>query len=98
MIQFHFQFPRSPDAAFGGLIECLFNCKCRFSCRIISNILQIVSNTIIFEMVIASIMSCCDFENSQISAQDTVGMGGDDIMFHILVTWISNWLMLGIWD
>ena len=31
-------------------------------------------------------MSCCDFEHSQISAQDTfVGVEGDDIMFHILV-------------
>ena len=34
----------------------------------------------------ASIMSRCDFENSQISAQDTVGVAGDDIMFHILVS------------
>ena len=31
-------------------------------------------------------MSRCDFENSQISAQDTVGVAGDDIMFHILVS------------
>ena len=30
-------------------------------------------------------MSRCDFDNSQISAQDTVGVAGDDIMFHILV-------------
>ena len=30
-------------------------------------------------------MSCCDFEKSQISAQDTVGVAGDDIMFHIIV-------------
>ena len=35
-------------------------------------ILQIISNTIIFEIVTASIMSSCDFENSQISAQDTL--------------------------
>ena len=40
---------------------------------------------IIFEMVMASKMSRWDFENSQISAQDTVGVAGDDIMFHILV-------------
>ena len=50
---------------------------------------QIISNTIIFAMVPASIMSCCDFEHSQISAQDTLlasGLAlGDDIMFHILV-------------
>ena len=30
-------------------------------------------------------MSRCDFENYQISAQDTVGVAGDDIMFYILV-------------
>ena len=35
-IWFHFQFPRSPDAEFGGLIGWLFNWKCTFSCRIIS--------------------------------------------------------------
>ena len=34
-------------------------------------------------MVTASVMARCDFENSQISAQDTVGVAGDDIMFHI---------------
>ena len=34
--------------------------------------LQIISNTIIFEMVTASIMSRCDFENSQISVEDTL--------------------------
>ena len=33
-------------------------------------------------------MSRCDFENSQISAQDTVGVAGDDIMFHILVYFV----------
>ena len=33
----------------------------------------------------ASKMSRRDFENSHISAQDTVGVTGDDIMFHILV-------------
>ena len=38
----------------------------------------------------AAIMSRCDFENSQISAQDTVGVAGSDIMFHILV-WVSNY-------
>ena len=37
-IRFHFQFPRSPDAEFGGLIGWLFNWKCKFSCRIISKI------------------------------------------------------------
>ena len=30
-------------------------------------------------------MSRCDFENSQIS-RHTVGVAGDDIMFHILVS------------
>ena len=32
----------------------------------------------------ASTMSPCDFENSQISAQDSVGVAGDDIMYHFL--------------
>ena len=35
-------------------------------------------------------MSRCNFENSQISAQHTVGVAGDDIMFHILVLVISD--------
>ena len=38
----------------------------------------------------ASIMSRCDFESSQISAQDTVGVAGDDIMFHIQVSLCSH--------
>ena len=37
-VRFHFQFPKSPDAAFGGLIGRLCNWKCNFSRRIISNI------------------------------------------------------------
>ena len=71
-IRFHLQFQRSPDATFGGHIEWLFNWKCKFSCRITSNIANIMSNTINFEMVTASILSRWDFENSQISAQDTL--------------------------
>ena len=37
-IRFHFQFPRSADAAFGSLIGWLFSWKCKFRCTIISNI------------------------------------------------------------
>ena len=37
MIRSHFQSPRSPDAAFGGLIGWL-PCNVKFSCRLISNI------------------------------------------------------------
>ena len=37
-VRFHFQFPKSPDAAFGGLIGRLCNWECHFSRRIISNI------------------------------------------------------------
>ena len=33
-------------------------------------------------------MSRCDFENSQISAPDTLYVAGDDIMFQILVSYI----------
>ena len=45
----------------------------------------------------ASIMSRCDFENSQISAQDTVGVAGDDIMFHILVEYVIAQLPVGVY-
>ena len=42
--------------------------------------------TIIFEMMTASTMSRDDFENSQISTQDTLfGVAGVDIMSHIQV-------------
>ena len=42
-----------------------------------------MSNTIIFEMVTAPIMSLRDFENSKISAQD--------ILYHILVPNICSY-------
>ena len=35
-------------------------------------------------------MSRRDFENSHISAQDIVGVAGDDIMFHILVDYLFD--------
>ena len=82
-IRFHFQFPRLSVAAFGGHIGWLFNWKCKFSCRIISNIANYVKYNYLFET--ASIMQRCDFINSQISAQDTLGVANDD-MYHILVT------------
>ena len=37
-----------------------------------------MQNTIIFAMMMVPIMSQCDIENSQIPAQDTVGIAGDD--------------------
>ena len=43
----------------------------------------------------ASIISCCDFENSQIS-RHTLGVAGDDIMFHILV-FCCHRLSLFLW-
>ena len=49
----------------------------------------------------ATKMSRRDFENSHISAQDTVGVAGDDIMFHILVEvweWISNFILHIVMD
>ena len=60
-IRFHFHFPRSPDAAFCGLYGRLFNWKCNFSRRIISNIANDLKYNY-FEMVTASIMSRCYFE------------------------------------
>ena len=45
-----------------------------------------MSTKIIFVMMTASTMSRDDFENSQISTQDTLfGVAVDDIMHHILV-------------
>ena len=50
-----------------------------------------MSNTIIFEMVMAS-------KILKISAQDkhTVGVAGDDIMFHILVFIVFAWMSMTI--
>ena len=54
-----------------------------------------MSNAIIFEKMTASITSRCDFENSQISAQDTLVacVAGDDITYHILVIVYIYWCM-----
>ena len=85
-IRFHFRFVRSPDATFGGHNGWLLK-KFKVCCRIITTcewltsllskvqlILEVwrYSNTIIFVMMTASIMSRCNFESSQISAQDTL--------------------------
>ena len=48
IIQLHFQFPRSPDAEFGGLIAWLFNWKCKFSCRIMSNMANYLKYILFF--------------------------------------------------
>ena len=40
-------------------------------------------------MMTVSILSRCDFGNYQISAHDSVGIAGDDIMYHILVLFVS---------
>ena len=48
IIQFHFQFPRSPDATFGGLIGWLFNWKCKNLAAELWATWQIISNTFYF--------------------------------------------------
>ena len=64
-IRFNFQFPRSPDAAFGGHIGWLINWKFNFGCRIIKNIANYVKYNH-FVMMMASMISSCDFENFRV--------------------------------
>ena len=79
-IRFHFQFPRSPHAAFGGIIGWLFNWKCRFSK--IANYLKYnyFWHCDSIENVTLRLWKFSDFCSRHI-----VGVAGDDIMFHILV-------------
>ena len=63
---FHFRFPRSLDAVLDG-------CKIiEFGYRIITNIASYAKYNYFFVMVTVSMMSHCDFENSKISARDTL--------------------------
>ena len=93
-IRFHFQFPRLPDAEFGGLIGWLFNWKCKFSCGIISKIANYLKYNYFWdgdgiENVTSRLWKFSDF-----CSRHTVGVAGDDIMFHILVLtciWYGMW-------
>ena len=89
MIQFHFQFPRSPDAPFGGLIRWLFNWKCKFSCRIKSNIANHLKYNDFWDGDGIDNVTLRLYIFSDFCSRHTVGVAGDDIMFHILVM-LSN--------
>ena len=85
-IRFHFQFPRSPDAEYGGLIGWLFIWKCKFSCRIISKIANYLKyNYFSDDDGIENVTSRL-WKFSYFCSRHTVGVAGDDIMFHILVS------------
>ena len=84
-IRFHFQFPRSPDAAFGGLIGWLFNWKCKFSCRMISSITNYLKYNYFLDGDGIDNITLRLWKLSDFYSRHTVGVAGDDIMFHILV-------------
>ena len=85
-IRFHFQFPRLPDAEFGGLIGWLFNWKCKFSCRIISKIANYLKYNYFWDGDGIENVTSRLWKFSYICSRHTVGVAGDDIMFHILVS------------
>ena len=87
-IRFHFQFPRSPDAEFGGLIGWLFNWKCKFSCRIISKIANYLKYNYFWDGDGFENITSRLWKFSYFCSRHTVGVAGDDIMVHILVTYI----------
>ena len=86
-IRFHFQFPRSPDAAFGGLIGWLFNWKCKFSCRIISNRANYLKYNYFWDGDGIDNVTLRLWIFSDVCWRHTVDVAGDDIMFHILVVY-----------
>ena len=84
-IRFHFQFPRSPDAAFDGLIGWLYNWKCKFSCRILSSIANNIKWNFFFDGDGIDNVTLWLWKLSYFCSRHNVGAAGDDIMFHILV-------------
>ena len=84
-IPFHFQFPRSHDAAFGGLIGWLLNWKCKFSCRINSDIANYLKYNYFWDGDGIGNVTLRLWKFSDLCSRHTVGIVGDDIMFHILV-------------
>ena len=85
-IRFHFQFPRSPDAPFGSLFEWLFNWKLyKFSFRIISNIANYLKYNYFWDDDGIDNATLRLWKFSDFCSRCTVGVAGDDIMFHILV-------------
>ena len=98
MIRFHFQFPRSPDAAFGGLIGWLFNLECKFSCRMISNIANHLNYNYFWDGDGIDNVTLRLWKFSDFCSRHTVGAPGDDIMFHIIALSISSYHQLPAWD
>ena len=84
-IPFHFQFPRLPDAAFGGLIGWLFNWKCKFSCRMISEIANYLKYNYFWDGDGIDNVTLRLWKFSDFGSRHTVSAAGDDIMFQILV-------------
>ena len=87
-IRFHFQFPRSPDAEFGGLIGWLFNWKSKFSGRIISKIANYLQYNYFWDGDGIENVTSRLWKFSYFCSRHTVGVAGDAIMFHILVVFV----------
>ena len=83
-IRFHFQFPRPPGAAFGG--GWLLNRKFKFGCRIICNIANYVECNYFLDDDGIDNVTLRLWKFSEFGSRHIVGVAGDDIMYHILVT------------
>ena len=79
-IRFHFQSPRSPDAAFGGLIGWLFNWKYNFSCRTISNMPNYLKYNDFLNGDGIDKVTLWLRKFSGVCSRYTVGVAGDDII------------------
>ena len=84
-IRSHFQFLRSPDTAFGGLIGWLFNWKCKISYRIIGNMANYLRYNWFWDGDGNDKVTLRLWKFSDFCSRHTVGVAGDDIMFHFLV-------------
>ena len=96
-IRFHFQFPRSPDAEFGGLIGWLFNWKCKFGCRIIGKIANYLKYNYFWDGDGIENVTSRLWKFSYFCSRHTVGVAGDDIMFHILVHICMCFVVVNLW-
>ena len=98
-IWFHFQFPRSTNAAFGGLIGWLSNWKCKFSCRKISNKANYLKYNYFRDGDGADNVTWGLWKFSDFCSRHTVGVTDDDIMFHTLVIFVTQLRQLSLlWD
>ena len=88
-IRFHFQFPWSTDAAFGGHNGWLLNWKCKFSFRMISNIANYVKYNYFLDGDGIDNVPLRLRKFSDVCSRHTVGVAGNDIVYHILVS-INN--------